>query len=180
VVVLFSWVVLHVSINISKWSYGLWAAGLDRGVGSKSDGRELAQAAKTVAAGERQRRAAAGGGGAHRCTPSRAPGLGLKRRRHLHKVREHARQAGTAVASRKRRSGGSTRRRGLQTPAMSPSCYGARRRRHVTPAGSSPPCTSLGELLDDEAAPAAETESGGGQGFAVACKLGVRGTSLGF
>jgi hypothetical protein len=50
----------------------------------------------------------------------------------------------------------------LGTPATAPRRRGARGCHQAARKACSPPCASLGELLDDEAAPAAETESGGG------------------
>jgi hypothetical protein len=52
----------------------------------------------------------------------------------------------------KRRSGGTARWRGQRTPATAPRRRGARGRHQAARKACSPPCTSLGELLDDEAA----------------------------
>jgi hypothetical protein len=52
----------------------------------------------------------------------------------------------------KRRSGGTARRRGQRTPSMAPRRRGARGRHQAARKACSPPCASLSELLDDEAA----------------------------
>jgi hypothetical protein len=150
-----------------------------RHVRSRSNGRARLQAAGAAERdddGNGRRRAAAGSPARPQ---SRVSNHGLGRGWHLRDACEQAKQPRAAVAEEARWSGRSVRRCGAQTPARSPSCYGARRRRHVTPAGSSPPCASPGVLLDDEAAPAAEAESGSGLGFCGGLQAWRGGTGWG-
>jgi hypothetical protein len=95
------------------------AAGLDRLVGSRSDGRGCAQAAS-------RRWAAGDGGGRRRAaaelageTQSRFPVHGLACGLHLSEARELTNHPEAATAAEMRRGGRSTRRRVSRTPVMS-------------------------------------------------------------
>jgi hypothetical protein len=136
---------------------GLRRRGLDLGVGFQSGGWGLAHAA-------RRRHAKAGGGRrrTRRREPrSRVSGHGLGRGGRLGEAREHANLSRAAALAKTRRRRRPTRRRGARTPETALGRRGAWGRRHVMPAGSSPPCASLVRLLDDEAMAAAKPESGG-------------------
>jgi hypothetical protein len=84
---------------------------------------------------------------------------------HLREARRHARLAEATAAAGSRRSGGSTRRRGKVAPASYSWRLKAPTRTQETPRSSSPPGTSPGQLLGDEAASAARSGCGGNLGF---------------
>jgi hypothetical protein len=96
---------------VTRRRSGAAAAGLDRRVGSRSDGRGCTRAVG-------RRRAAGDAGGRRRAaaeladeTQYRVLGLGLTRGEHLRKVREVAKLAGAVALAERQRSGRSTQRR---------------------------------------------------------------------
>jgi hypothetical protein len=107
-----------------------------------------------------RRRGRAGGERLRRCWTAklagarlkRARGLGLPRGFHLDKECNTTYSTEATRTAAKRRSGGTVRRRGQRTPATAPTRRGARGRHQAARKACSPPCASLGELLDDEAA----------------------------
>jgi hypothetical protein len=84
-----------------------------------SDLNPMAENACAWLSGGRRQWPAASGGATRRRARIRAPGHGSTRERHLRAARRAAKPMGTTVAVEKRRSGGTTRRRGSQTPARS-------------------------------------------------------------
>jgi hypothetical protein len=104
---------------------------LIRGVGCSSDGWEPAQATG-------RRRAKAGGGERRRAAADSPAGTGFgvsghdsKRGRHLRDARKTAERSRAAARATTRRSGGSTRRRGVRAPATALGRRGARGRRRA-------------------------------------------------
>jgi hypothetical protein len=96
--------------------------------------------------------AAALGGGLAGTRPKTSYGLGLPRGFYLDEGCNATNSTEAARTAAKRRSGGTARRRGQRTPATAPRRWGARGRHQAARKACSPPCASLGELLDDEAA----------------------------
>jgi hypothetical protein len=124
----------------------------------------------------RGRRNAAAGGErrrARRRTRSRVPAHELKRGWHLREAREHAKLAEATAAAGSRRSG-------KVTPARHSGRLNAPARKQVTPQSSSPPGTSPGKLLGDEAASAARSGGGGNLGFRRLAARSGGGGNLGF
>jgi hypothetical protein len=98
------------------------------------------------------------GGGLTGETLYRVPGLDSVRGKHLDAAHGTANPSRAALAAGTRRRQHTKWRRSLGSggaPASNSGRCEARGRRQATPAGSSPPCASLGVLLDDEVTAAA-------------------------
>jgi hypothetical protein len=99
----------------------------------------------------------------------RATGLDFERGKHQGKVHEAANLSRVARPTETRRQRRTTWRGGGATPAVYRRQLGARGRQQEARVASSPPCTTLGQLLDDEEAATVADCNGGGVRVPVRC-----------